>query len=85
MKWRASRNEGIWSGPRVEDKSVLPLTYAPGTGFSYGAGHDWSGRAVEVATSCVVAPRVSVEPAATRPPRHITSFCPQSFDAIRSS
>lgn len=50
MKWRASRNEGIWEGPTVEDKSVLPLLYAPGTGFSYGAGHDWAGKVVEVAS-----------------------------------
>ncbi|KAK7755447.1 hypothetical protein SLS62_002675 [Diatrype stigma] len=51
MKWRASRNEGLWGGATVEDKSVLPLTYTPGTGFSYGAGHDWAGRAVEVAAN----------------------------------
>ncbi|KAI1077154.1 beta-lactamase/transpeptidase-like protein [Whalleya microplaca] len=49
-KWRASRNEEIWTGPTVEHKSVLPLVFAPGTGFAYGAGHDWAGKLVEVAT-----------------------------------
>ncbi|KAG7287191.1 hypothetical protein NEMBOFW57_006696 [Staphylotrichum longicolle] len=49
-KWRASRGEIPWSGPTVEDKSALPLVFAPGTGFAYGAGHDWAGKAVEIAT-----------------------------------
>lgn len=49
-KWRASRNEFPWSGPTVEHKSALPLAFTPGTGFAYGAGHDWAGRAVEAAT-----------------------------------
>ncbi|KAK8104579.1 uncharacterized protein PG998_011612 [Apiospora kogelbergensis] len=49
-KWRASRGEEPWTGPTVEDKSVLPLVFAPGTSFSYGAGHDWAGKIVEVAT-----------------------------------
>ncbi|KUI68725.1 Acyltransferase LovD [Cytospora mali] len=49
-KWRASRNEGLWAGPTVEHKSAIPLVFPPGTGFAYGAGHDWSGKAVEVAT-----------------------------------
>lgn len=50
LKWRASRGEAPWSGPTVEQKSVLPLVYTPGTGWSYGAGHDWAGKAIEVAT-----------------------------------
>ncbi|KAI0516859.1 beta-lactamase/transpeptidase-like protein [Xylaria bambusicola] len=49
-KWRASRNEGPWTGPTVEHKSALPLLFTPGTSFAYGAGHDWAGKAVEVAT-----------------------------------
>jgi len=49
-KWRASRNEIPWSGPTVEDKSALPLTFKPGTSFAYGAGHDWAGKAVAIAT-----------------------------------
>ncbi|KAK9778644.1 putative Beta-lactamase-related domain-containing protein [Seiridium cardinale] len=49
-KWRASRGEEPWTGPTVEHKSVLPLVFAPGTSFAYGAGHDWAGKAVEVAT-----------------------------------
>ncbi|KAH9888148.1 beta-lactamase/transpeptidase-like protein [Xylariomycetidae sp. FL2044] len=49
-KWRASRNEGLWTGPTVEHKSVLPLVYKPGTRFSYGAGHDWTGKLIEIAT-----------------------------------
>lgn len=49
-KWRASRGEGPWTGPTVEHKSVLPLLFPPGTSFAYGAGHDWAGKAVEVAT-----------------------------------
>ena len=49
-KWRTSRGEGFWAGPTVEHKSVLPLTFSPGTGFAYGAGLDWAGKAVEVAT-----------------------------------
>ncbi|GAB1314783.1 Acyltransferase LovD [Madurella fahalii] len=48
-KWRASRNEVPWSGPTVEHKSALPLVFKPGTSFAYGAGHDWAGKAVEIA------------------------------------
>ncbi|KAM7205111.1 Beta-lactamase/transpeptidase-like protein [Naviculisporaceae sp. PSN 640] len=47
-QWRASRGEQPWTGPTVEDKSALPLVFAPGEGFAYGAGHDWAGRLVEV-------------------------------------
>lgn len=47
-QWRASRGEQPWTGPTVEDKSVLPLVFAPGEGFAYGAGHDWAGKLVEV-------------------------------------
>lgn len=47
QKWRASRGEQPWTGPTVEHKSVLPLVFAPGRGFAYGAGHDWAGRIVE--------------------------------------
>ncbi|KAI1372571.1 beta-lactamase/transpeptidase-like protein [Hypoxylon crocopeplum] len=50
MKWRASRNEASWIGATVEEKSALPLMFTPGTGWAYGAGHEWAGRAVEVAT-----------------------------------
>ncbi|KAI2618278.1 beta-lactamase/transpeptidase-like protein [Hypomontagnella submonticulosa] len=49
-KWRASRGETPWFGPTVETKSAIPLTFAPGTGFAYGGGHDWAGKAVEVAS-----------------------------------
>ncbi|AEO71520.1 e63666cf-9922-41fa-8332-9fe65b354107 [Thermothielavioides terrestris] len=49
-KWRASRGEVPWSGPTVESKSALPLVFRPGTGFAYGAGHDWAGKAIEAAT-----------------------------------
>ncbi|KAK7952980.1 hypothetical protein PG988_013674 [Apiospora saccharicola] len=49
-KWRASRGEQPWTGPTVEDKSVLPLVFRPGTSFAYGAGHDWAGKLVELAT-----------------------------------
>ncbi|KXX75742.1 Acyltransferase LovD [Madurella mycetomatis] len=49
-KWRSSRGEVPWSGPTVEDKSALPLVFRPGTDFAYGAGHDWAGKAIEVAT-----------------------------------
>lgn len=47
-QWGASRGEQPWTGPTVEDKSVLPLVFAPGEGFAYGAGHDWAGKLVEV-------------------------------------
>ncbi|KAI1098474.1 beta-lactamase/transpeptidase-like protein [Jackrogersella minutella] len=50
MKWRASRNEAPWSGPTVEDKSGLPLLFAPGTNWAYGAGNDWAGKAIEKVT-----------------------------------
>ncbi|KAI1851645.1 hypothetical protein JX266_003107 [Neoarthrinium moseri] len=50
-KWRASRNEEPWTGPTVEHKSVLPLVFEPGTSFAYGAGHDWAGKLLEVATN----------------------------------
>ena len=49
-KWRAARGEVPFSGATIEDKSALPLVFQPGTGFAYGAGHDWAGKAVEVAT-----------------------------------
>lgn len=49
-KWRASRNEVPWSGPLLTDKSAIPLVFHPGTGFAYGAGWDWAGRLVEIAT-----------------------------------
>ena len=49
-KWRSSRNEEPWTGPTVADKSALPLVFTPGSGFAYGAGFDWAGKAVEVAT-----------------------------------
>lgn len=48
-RWRASRGEEPFTGPTVEDKSALPLVFAPGTSFAYGAGHDWAGRLVEIA------------------------------------
>lgn len=48
--WRASRNEIPWSGPLLTDKSAIPLVFTPGTGFAYGAGWDWAGRLVEIAT-----------------------------------
>lgn len=43
-KWRTSRGEQPWTGPTVADKSALPLVFVPGTGFAYGAGHDWAGK-----------------------------------------
>lgn len=49
-KWRASRNEVPWSGSLLTDKSAIPLVFHPGTGFAYGAGWDWAGRLVEIAT-----------------------------------
>ncbi|KZZ90175.1 Beta-lactamase/transpeptidase-like protein [Moelleriella libera RCEF 2490] len=49
-KWRTSRGEQPWTGPTVADKSALPLGFVPGTGFAYGAGHDWAGKVVEVVT-----------------------------------
>ncbi|KAI1136247.1 beta-lactamase/transpeptidase-like protein [Hypoxylon sp. FL0543] len=49
VKWRLSRGEQPWSGLTVEEKSTLPLVFPPGTNWAYGGGHDWAGRAVEVA------------------------------------
>ncbi|KAI1206194.1 beta-lactamase/transpeptidase-like protein [Annulohypoxylon truncatum] len=49
-KWRASRNEQPFSGPTIEDKSALPLVCKPGTRFTYGAGHDWAGKLVQIAS-----------------------------------
>lgn len=49
-KWRASRNEQPWTGPTIEHKSAVPLVFAPGSGFAYGAGHDWAGKLVQLAT-----------------------------------
>jgi CubicO group peptidase (beta-lactamase class C family) len=49
-KWRASRNEIPWSGPLLTDKSAIPLVFKPGTNFAYGAGADWAGRLVEIAS-----------------------------------
>lgn len=48
--WRASRNEVPWSGPLLTDKSAIPLVFTPGTGWAYGAGWDWAGRLVEIAS-----------------------------------
>lgn len=30
--------------------SAVPLIFAPGTGFAYGYGHDWAGKAIENVT-----------------------------------
>lgn len=49
-KWRESRNEGLWSGPTIEEKSAIPLVFVPGTGFAYGAGHDWAGKLIQLAS-----------------------------------
>ncbi|OTB02780.1 hypothetical protein M426DRAFT_322375 [Hypoxylon sp. CI-4A] len=49
-KWHHSRGEEPMSGLTLEEKCALPLVFAPGTNFAYGAGHDWAGKAVEVAT-----------------------------------
>jgi CubicO group peptidase (beta-lactamase class C family) len=49
-QWRATRGETPWAGLTVEEKSTVPLLFAPGTGFAYGAGHDWAGKAIERAT-----------------------------------
>ncbi|KAL7621648.1 hypothetical protein AAE478_008975 [Parahypoxylon ruwenzoriense] len=49
-KWRASRNEQPWTGPTIESKSALPLLCKPGTRFTYGTGHDWAGKLVQIAT-----------------------------------
>lgn len=51
-KWRLSRGEQPWDGLTVEEKSTLPLVFTPGTSWAYGAGHDWAGKAVEVASKC---------------------------------
>ncbi|KAI0009610.1 beta-lactamase/transpeptidase-like protein [Xylariaceae sp. FL0662B] len=50
IEWRASRNEEPWTGPTVEHKSVLPLVFPPGSGFAYGAGHDWAGKIIQLKT-----------------------------------
>ncbi|KAI2467958.1 beta-lactamase/transpeptidase-like protein [Annulohypoxylon bovei var. microspora] len=49
MKWRSSRNEKPSSGRTLEEVSALPLVFEPGTGFAYGVGHDWAGKALELA------------------------------------
>ncbi|KAI1759128.1 beta-lactamase/transpeptidase-like protein [Hypoxylon sp. FL1150] len=49
-KWRESRNEELWSGPTIEDKSAIPLVFEPGTGFAYGAGHDWTAKLIQIAS-----------------------------------
>lgn len=49
-KWRVSRNEELWSGPTIEDKSAIPLVFTPGTGFAYGAGHDWAAKLIQIAS-----------------------------------
>ncbi|RYP40861.1 hypothetical protein DL767_001342 [Monosporascus sp. MG133] len=49
-KWRASRNEQLWTGPTIEHKCAVPLVFTPGTGFAYGAGHDWAGKLVQIAS-----------------------------------
>ncbi|KAI1463909.1 beta-lactamase/transpeptidase-like protein [Daldinia caldariorum] len=50
IKWRASRGEKPLSGPDAEYIATLPLVYPPGTGFSYGTGFEWAGKAVEAVT-----------------------------------
>ncbi|KAK2599087.1 hypothetical protein QQS21_005428 [Conoideocrella luteorostrata] len=47
LEGRAKRNGLPWSGSTVEDKSTLPLLFAPGTGFAYGAGNDWAGKLLD--------------------------------------
>ncbi|KAI1389324.1 beta-lactamase/transpeptidase-like protein [Hypoxylon trugodes] len=48
-KWRASRGEALWFGKTVEEKAALPV-FQPGTGFAYGTGYEWTGRAIERAS-----------------------------------
>ncbi|KAI5927100.1 beta-lactamase/transpeptidase-like protein [Camillea tinctor] len=49
-QWRAGRNEEPFSGPTVNNKCSIPLVFTPGTSFAYGAGYDWAGKVVEIAT-----------------------------------
>ncbi|KAI1451934.1 beta-lactamase/transpeptidase-like protein [Annulohypoxylon moriforme] len=49
-KWRAARNEQLWLGLIIEDKSALPLVCKLGTCFTYGVGHDWAGKLVQIAS-----------------------------------
>ncbi|KAF2869650.1 beta-lactamase/transpeptidase-like protein [Massariosphaeria phaeospora] len=49
-KWRASRGETPGAGSTVEQKSTLPLVFAPGTSWRYGAGSDWAGKLIERAS-----------------------------------
>ena len=50
QKWRVSRGEVPYCGTTVEEKSTLPLVFEPGTGWAYGAGHDWTGKMIERVT-----------------------------------
>lgn len=50
MKWRESRGEGSLPGTTVVEKSTTPLIFQPDTGWFYGTGIDWAGKAIERVT-----------------------------------
>ncbi|TLD15998.1 uncharacterized protein PgNI_01909 [Pyricularia grisea] len=46
-KWRTQRGEQPWVGATVEDKTSVPLTYQPGSGWRYSPSSDLAGLLIE--------------------------------------
>lgn len=46
-KWRMQRGEQPWMGTTVEDKTSIPLTYQPGSGWRYSSSSDTAGLLIE--------------------------------------
>ncbi|KAI1381695.1 beta-lactamase/transpeptidase-like protein [Hypoxylon crocopeplum] len=82
--WRASRGEEPGTGPTVEHRCVLPLMSAPGTGFAYGAGHDWAGKVVEITTKSTLDDFMRERIWKPLGIENDTSFYPKTQDAMKN-
>ncbi|MCJ1356258.1 MAG: hypothetical protein MMC33_006252 [Icmadophila ericetorum] len=49
-QWQASRNESPQYASTVESRLGFPLSFQPGTSWSYGVSVDWAGKLVERAS-----------------------------------
>lgn len=47
LRYRKHRGERFGEGPTVVERCSAPLTYEPGTNWSYGNSVDWAGKLVE--------------------------------------
>lgn len=83
LQWRSSRGEQPFSGPTVDDKCSIPLVFEPGSSFAYGAGYDWAGKVVEVATKGSLEDFMCVRIWTPLGIEKDTSFFPRTRDSLR--